>query len=70
MTLYLEIIEELLERTDHLIYLASGAFQNRFARIYLARIDMHQINQLIMENIVRENLDAYENTVGDIIREL
>ncbi len=37
MTLYLEIIEELLERTDHLIYLASGAFQNRFARIYLAR---------------------------------
>ena len=37
MTRCLAIIEELLETADHRIYLASGAFQNSFARIYLAR---------------------------------
>ena len=37
MTRCLAIMEELLETTDHLIYLASGAFQNSFARVYLAR---------------------------------
>ena len=37
MTRCLAIIEELLETTDNLIYLASGAFQNSFARVYLAR---------------------------------
>ena len=37
MTRCLAIIEELLETTNHLIYLASGAYQNSFARVYLAR---------------------------------
>ena len=37
MTRCLAIIEELLETTDQLIYLASGAYQNSFARVYLAR---------------------------------
>ena len=37
MTRCLAIIEELLETTDHLIYLASGVYQNSFARVYLAR---------------------------------
>ena len=37
MTRCLAIIEELLETTDHRIYLASGAYQNAFARVYLAR---------------------------------
>ena len=37
MTRCLAIIEELLETTDHLIYVASGAYQNSFARTYLAR---------------------------------
>ena len=37
MTRCLAIIEELLETTDYLIYLASGAYQNSFARVYLAR---------------------------------
>ena len=37
MTRCLAIIEELLETTDHLIYLASGAYQSSFARVYLAR---------------------------------
>ena len=37
MTLYLAIIEELLETTDHLIYLASATYQNSFTPVYLAR---------------------------------
>ena len=37
MTRCLAIIEELLETTDQLIYLASGTYQNSFARVYLAR---------------------------------
>ncbi|WP_106449778.1 glycosyltransferase [Trichococcus alkaliphilus] len=37
MTRCLAIIEELLETTDNMIYLASGAYQNSFARTYLAR---------------------------------
>ncbi|MFZ1541501.1 MAG: hypothetical protein WAT10_08840, partial [Enterococcus aquimarinus] len=36
----------------------------------LERIDMQTISGLIAENIVRENLDAYQNAVGDILREL
>ena len=37
MTRCLAIIEEFLETTDHLIYLASGTYQNSFARLYLKR---------------------------------
>ena len=37
MTRCLAIIEEFLETTDHLIYLASGTYQNSFTRVYLAR---------------------------------
>ena len=36
MTRCLAIIEELLETTNHRIYLARGAYQNSFARVYLA----------------------------------
>ena len=36
----------------------------------LARIDMQAITDLVADNIIRENLDAYENAVGDIIRAL
>ena len=35
----------------------------------LARIDIQAISNLIAVNIVRENLDAYQNAVGDILRE-
>ena len=37
MTRCLATIEEFLETTDHLIYLASGTYQNSFARFYLKR---------------------------------
>ena len=36
----------------------------------LARIDMHEISDLIADNIIRENLDAYQDSLKDIIREL
>ena len=36
----------------------------------LARIDMHAISDLIADNIVRENLDVYQNRMGDIVCEL
>ena len=36
----------------------------------LARIDMHAISDLIEDNIIRENLDAYQDSLKDIIREL
>ena len=59
-----------LEDTENIEELKRRGVAVSIKEADLARIDMHQINQLIMENIVRENLDAYENTVGDIIREL
>ena len=34
---------------------------------YLPSIDMQAITDLIAENIVRENLNAYQNAVGDIV---
>ena len=34
----------------------------------LARIDMHEISDLIAENIVRENLDKFENAVEEVVR--
>ena len=36
----------------------------------LARIDMHAISDLIADNIIRENLDVYQDSLKDIIREL
>lgn len=37
MTRCLAIMEEILEKTDYAVYVASGAFQNGFARTYLTR---------------------------------
>ena len=51
MTRCLAIIEELLETTDHLIYLASGAFQNSFARVYLARFGDRVIYRDILTEV-------------------
>ena len=60
MTRCLAIIEELLETTDHLIYLASGAFQNSFARVYLARFG----DRVIYRDILTEvGLVNKENTL-------
>ena len=36
----------------------------------LARIDMQAISDLIEDNIIRENLDVYQDSLKDIIREL
>ena len=36
----------------------------------LVRIDMQATRELVDENIVIENLDAYQNAVAEILREL
>ena len=36
----------------------------------LARIDMQEIRDLVADNIVRENLDKFENAVADVIEVL
>lgn len=45
MTRCLAIMEELLETTDQQIYVASGAYQNSFARTYLARFGDRVVNR-------------------------
>jgi UDP:flavonoid glycosyltransferase YjiC (YdhE family) len=62
--------EGVLEDTENIEELKRRGVAVSIKESYLARIDMHEITELIVENIVRKNLDAYHNTVGDIIREL
>ena len=59
-----------LEDTENIEELKRRGVAVSIKETDLARLDMDVISQLVAENIVRENLDAYENTVGDIIREL
>jgi UDP-N-acetylglucosamine transferase subunit ALG13 len=67
MTRCLAIIEELLETTDHLIYLASGAYQNSFARTYLARFG----DRVVYKDICTEvGLVNKENSLQVDIRRL
>ena len=62
--------EGVLEDTENIEELKHRGVAVSIKESDLARIDMHAINDLIVDNIVRENLDAYQNAVGDIIREL
>ena len=62
--------EGVLEDTENIEELKRRGVAVSIKETDLARIDMHAITDLIAENIIRENLDAYENTVGDIIRAL
>ena len=57
MTLCLAIIEELLETTDYLICLASGAYQNSFDRVYLARFGDRVTYRNIRTAVVLVNKD-------------
>ncbi|NLD50957.1 MAG: hypothetical protein GX660_27760 [Clostridiaceae bacterium] len=50
MTRCLAIIEELLEKTDYSIYIASGKFQNDFAGVYLEG----HADRLLFRNIVTD----------------
>lgn len=62
--------EGVLEDTENIEELKRRGVAVSIKESNLARIDMQAINELIAENIVRENLDAYHNAMGDIIREL
>ena len=57
MTRCLAIIEGLLETTDHMIYLASGAYQNSFARTYLARFGDRVVYRDILTEVGLVNKD-------------
>ena len=50
MTRCLAMMEELLETTNHLVYVASGQYQNSFARTYLARFG----DRVVYKNIRTE----------------
>lgn len=62
--------EGVLEDTENIEEVKRRGVAVSIKESNLARIDMQAINELIAENIVRENLDAYHNAMGDIIREL
>ena len=62
--------EGVLEDTENIEELKRRGIAVSVKETDLARIDMHAITDLIVENIIRENLDAYENAVGDILRAL
>lgn len=75
MTRCLAIIEELLETTDYRIYLASGAFQNSFARVYLARFgdrvtynDIHtEVGLVNQPNSLQVDIPRLEHELTDFI---
>lgn len=62
--------EGVLEDTENIEELKRRGVAVSIKETDLARIDMYAIKDLIAENIIRENLDAYQNTVNNIIREL
>jgi len=62
--------EGVLEDTENIEELKRRGVAVSIKETDLARIDMHAITDLVAENIVRVNLDAYHNAVGDIIRTL
>ena len=62
--------EGVLEDTENIEELKRRGIAVSIKETDLARIDMQTIKDLIEGNIVRANLDKYENAVGDIIRAL
>ena len=56
-----------LEDTENIEELKRRGVAVSIKEADLARIDMRAITDLIAENIVRENLNAYQNAVGDIV---
>ena len=62
--------EGVLEDTENIEELKRRGVAVSIKESDLERIDMQEISDWIAENIVRENLDAYQNVVSDIIREL
>ena len=59
--------EGVLEDTENIKELKRRGVAVSIKETDLECIDMSAISDLIADNIIRENLDAYENVVGDII---
>ena len=62
--------EGVLEDTENIEELNRRGVAVLIKESDLSRIDMHAITDLIADNIIRENLDAYQDSLKDIIREL
>ena len=60
--------EGVLEDTENIEELKRRGVSVSIKESDLARIDMHEISDLIAENIVRENLDKFENAVEEVVR--
>lgn len=75
MTRCLAIIEELLETTDHRVYLASGTYQNGFARVYLARFGDHvtyrdirtEVGLVNKDNSLKVDIPRLEHELNDFV---
>ena len=59
--------EGVLEDTENIEELKRRGVAVSIEETDLARIDMQEISDLIAVNVVRENLDMYENFFEDII---
>ena len=62
--------EGVLEDTENIEELKRRGVAVSIKESDLARIDMDAIKNLVDQSIIRENLNAYQNTTGDIIRTL
>jgi uncharacterized protein (TIGR00661 family) len=75
MTRCLAIMEELLEKTDYTIYVASGAFQNGFARTYLARFSdrivykdfQTEVGLVTVKNSLSVDMERLEKELRDFV---
>ena len=59
--------EGVLEDTENIEELKRRGVAVSIKESDLARIDMHEISQLVAQNIVRENLNKYENAVEEVV---
>ena len=62
--------EGVLEDTENIEELKRRGVAVSIKEYDLARIDMQAISDLIADNIIRENLDVYQDSLKDIMREL
>ena len=62
--------EGVLEDTENIEELKRRGVVVSIKESDLARIDMHAITDLVAHNIIRENLDVYQDSLKDIMREL
>ena len=60
--------EGVLEDTENIEELKRRGVAVSIKESDLERIDMQAISDLIADNIVRENLDVYENAVEEVVR--